>query len=62
MSSRLGLSHHTLSILPKPCPIQTVLTTVRHTLANVWDSPLREILERGRLDVLTTMVLSAARA
>jgi DNA-binding NtrC family response regulator len=58
----IPLSHDTLSILPKPCPIQTVLNTVRHTLANVWDSPLREILERGRLDVLTMMALSSARA
>lgn len=58
----ISLPHHTLAIFPKPCPIQTVLNTVRHTLTEALDTTLQEILERGRLDFLTTMVLSSARA
>jgi DNA-binding NtrC family response regulator len=58
----LSLPHQALSILPKPCPLQTILETVRQTLTEAPENPLQEILERGRFDFLTTMVLSAARA
>jgi hypothetical protein len=47
-----------LTLLPKPCPLATMLAVVRHTLD---PSPLefvRAILERGRFDVLTRLALS----
>ena len=58
----LSLPHQALSILPKPCPLQTILETVRQTLlTETPENPMQEILERGRFDFLTAMVLSSER-
>ena len=57
----LSLPHQALSILPKPCPLHTILETVRQTLTVAPDNPMQEILERGRFDFLTTMMLLSER-
>ncbi len=47
-----------LTLLPKPCRVATMLAVVRHTLHASSLEFVRAILERGRFDVLTTLALS----
>lgn len=58
----ISLSHPLLSILPKSCPMQTILGAVRQTLAEISTNPLQSILECGRFDFFTSTVLPSARA
>ncbi|MCC2641959.1 MAG: Response regulator receiver domain [Nitrospira sp.] len=53
------LQDRTLSILPKPCPVRTILETVRCTLMEIPENPMRDIIERGRFDFITSILLSS---
>jgi DNA-binding NtrC family response regulator len=55
-------SSRLLSILPKPCPISTILKVVNSVLGPKTVDPLQEIWERGRFDVLSTLALSQKHA
>ncbi|MBA3753195.1 MAG: response regulator [Nitrospira sp.] len=54
-------SSRLLSILPKPCPVRTILRVVSGALMPTTVDPMQDILERGRFDVLTTLALSQER-
>ncbi|HJR77660.1 MAG TPA: hypothetical protein VJ805_11820 [Nitrospiraceae bacterium] len=58
----LPLPAHRIHVLPKPCGVGVFLETVRYALADVHDQPLQAILERGRLDFLSSQFLTPRTA
>jgi DNA-binding NtrC family response regulator len=57
---QIPFSSHCLSVLPKPCSLQTLRQAVRQTLTNEEDASIQEILDRGRLEFLMTAMRSHA--
>ena len=55
--TEIPLPSHLVHVLRKPCVVTSLLEMVQHALVGLEESPLQEILERGRFDFFSSALL-----